>query len=84
MYYLIMPNPEKRQALILHLKKAGITAVFHYLPLNTSEMGMRLGGRLGQCPIAEDMSDRLLRLPFFTNLSEADQMDVIEKITSFR
>jgi dTDP-4-amino-4,6-dideoxygalactose transaminase len=83
MYYLIMPDLATRQGLISHLKEAGISAVFHYLPLHLSEMGLRLGGRPGDCPVTEDLSDRLLRLPFFTDLAEADQMRVIERASSF-
>jgi len=83
MYYLILPDLATRQALISHLKEAGISAVFHYLPLHLSEMGLRLGGRPGDCPVTEDLSDRLLRLPFFTDLTEGDQMRVIETASSF-
>lgn len=83
MYYLIMPDLAARQALISHLKNAGIGAVFHYLPLHLSEMGLRLGGRPGDCPVTEDLSDRLVRLPFFTDLTDADQMRVIETVSSF-
>lgn len=83
MFYLIMPDLATRQALISHLKEAGISAVFHYLPLHSSEMGLRLGGRLGECPVTEDLSDRLLRLPFFTDLTEADQVRVIDTVSSF-
>jgi dTDP-4-amino-4,6-dideoxygalactose transaminase len=83
MYYVIMPDLATRQGLISYLKDAGVSAVFHYLPLHLSEMGMRLGGRSGDCPVTEDLSDRLLRLPFFTDLSESDQVRVIESVTSF-
>ena len=84
MYYVVMPNLEMRQALIAHLKDAGISAVFHYLPLHTSEMGKSLGGRQGECPVTEDVSDRLLRLPFYTSLTQNDQARVIEALSSFK
>ena len=83
MYYLIMPSLEARQRLIAHLKNRGVLAVFHYMPLHLSEMGLRLGGRRGQCPVAESISDRLLRLPFYNTLSEAEQFEVIRSIQEF-
>ncbi|MBC8107970.1 MAG: dTDP-4-amino-4,6-dideoxygalactose transaminase [Anaerolineae bacterium] len=83
MYYLLMPTLAARTALIDHLKSHGILSVFHYLPLHLSDMGKRLGGRAGDCPVTEDVSDRLLRLPFYNGLSEADQMRVVETVRSF-
>jgi dTDP-4-amino-4,6-dideoxygalactose transaminase len=55
--------------------------VFHYLPLHLSDMGRRVGGRPGQCPVTEDVSDRLVRLPFFTAMSAAEQEEVIAAVT---
>src|ERR1041385_2523185 len=84
MFYLLMPALDERQALIAHLRERGIIAVFHYLPLNASEMGVRLGARAGDCPVAENVSERLVRLPFFNNLSEMNQDRVIDAIISWR
>ena len=84
MYYLVLPSLAHRQALIAHLKKRGILSVFHYLPLHLSDMGRKLGGKPGDCPVTEDVSDRLLRLPFYNELSDADQREVIEAVKSFR
>lgn len=83
MFYLILPSLESRQALIAHLKQNQITAVFHYLPLHLSDMGRRYGGLPGQCPIAEDLSGRLVRLPLFFDLTEADQSRVIDAVLRF-
>lgn len=83
MFYMLLPSLEIRQALIDHLKSHGILSVFHYLPLNLSEMGIRNGGKPGQCPVCEDVSDRLLRLPFYNSLSEAEQNDVVDVIKTF-
>lgn len=83
-FYLLLPSLERRQALIDHLKSRGILAVFHYLPLHISEMGRQFGGQQGDCPVTEDISDRLLRLPFYVELNEADLSYIVESITSFR
>jgi len=82
MYYLLLPSPEARTALIAWLRERGILAVFHYLPLHLSAMGRRYGGREGQCPVAEDVTDRLVRLPFYTDMSTAEQNEVIEGLVT--
>lgn len=83
MFYMLLPSIQIRQGLIKHLKDRGILSVFHYLPLHLSEMGKRHGGLSGQCPVSEDVSDRLLRLPFYNSLSDEEQMEVINAIKSF-
>ncbi len=83
MFYLLMPSLEQRRDLIAHLKACGILSVFHYVPLHLSEMGRRFGGRQGDCPVTEDISDRLLRLPFYNDMTEAEQRRVVEAINEF-
>ncbi len=83
MYYLLLPSFERRQALIRFLKERGIMAVFHYLPLHMSDMGKSFGGKQGDCPVTEDLSDRLLRLPFYNDISEGEQEQVIRGIKDF-
>jgi dTDP-4-amino-4,6-dideoxygalactose transaminase len=83
MYYLVMPDSRDRDALLAHLKKQGVHAVFHYLPLHTSPMGRRFGGREGQCPVTEEVSQRLIRLPFYAGLAVDDQERVVDKVRCF-
>jgi len=83
MYYLILPSLQRRQSLMAHLKSEGILGVFHYLPLHLSDMGRRFGGKEGDCPVTEDLSDRLLRLPFYNDLTESEQAHVVEAVTKF-
>jgi len=84
MFYLLLPTLRRRDALIAHLKECGILSVFHYLPLHLSEMGRKLGGKEGDCPVTESVSDRLLRLPFYNALTREDQELVIESLISFK
>ena len=84
MFYLLMPNFASRQALIEHLRRAGILAVFHYIPLHSSAMGMRYRGSDTARPVTQDVSDRLLRLPFYNDLTNEEQSRVIERVTAFR
>jgi dTDP-4-amino-4,6-dideoxygalactose transaminase len=83
MYYLVMPSLEKRQSLISFLKSHGILSVFHYVPLHLSPMGQRMGGRTGACPVSEQKSERLVRLPFYNSLSQSDQDKVVRAVQEF-
>ena len=83
MYYLLMPSLEARTAFIARLKEKGITSVFHYLPLNRSEYAARMandGWQMVACPVTEDVSDRIVRLPFYTSMTEEDQERVIKVV----
>ena len=80
LFYLLLPSPAARAALIAHLKLAGIDAVSHYVPLHLSPMGRLFGGRMGECPVTEDVSERLLRLPLSAGLQLDEQDRIIEAI----
>jgi len=80
MFYIILPSTESRDLCMHRLQANGIGATFHYQPLHLSSMGKSLGGRVGDCPVAEDMSSRLLRLPFFTSLTKEEQDHVMETV----
>lgn len=84
LFYLLMPSLAERQRLITGLKERGILSVFHYLPLHISPMGKRFGGKTGDCPVTESVSERLVRLPFYNDLAETEQERVIEAIKSIR
>jgi len=84
MFYLLMPTLEDRQAFIQHTKELGLMCVFHYLPLNASPMGAVQGASVGECPVTETMSDLLVRLPFFNNMTLAEQQRVIEGVLAFQ
>ena len=83
LFYLLVPSLAERQALIAHLRDRGIQGIFHYIPLHASPMGQRFGGRPGDCPVAESVSDRVVRLPLFSSLTEEQQMRVIDAVRSF-
>jgi dTDP-4-amino-4,6-dideoxygalactose transaminase len=83
LFYLLMPSLDARQGLIRHLRDRGVGAVFHYLPLHVSPMGRQFGGRPGDCPVTEDISDRLVRLPLYNDLSPDTQAGVIADIEAF-
>jgi dTDP-4-amino-4,6-dideoxygalactose transaminase len=84
MFWLLLPKLAAQRGLIEHLAARRIKAVFHYQPLHLTPMGRRLGGRRGQCPVAESVADRIVRLPFYNDLPEAGQARVVEAVLSFR
>jgi dTDP-4-amino-4,6-dideoxygalactose transaminase len=84
LFYMLLPTAADRTRFIEHLAERGIHAVFHYIPLNLSSKGRELGGVPGECPVAEDVSTRLVRLPFFTGLTETNQAYVIDMIEEFK
>ncbi|MGB1286736.1 MAG: dTDP-4-amino-4,6-dideoxygalactose transaminase [Aggregatilineales bacterium] len=83
MYYMLLPSMSIRTKLIDYLNERGINAVFHYLPLNASDKGRELGSKIGDCPVTEDISDRLLRLPFYNDMSDDEQNEVVEALYNF-
>jgi len=83
MFYMLLPTLELRQSFIAHLRKRDIMSVFHYLPLHLSDMGVKFGGRPGDCPVTERVSDQLVRLPFHNALTDIDQQRVIDAILEF-
>ena len=83
MFYLLLPTLELRQKLIAYLRERGVYSVFHYLPLHLSDMGQRFGGKTGDCPVTERVSDQLIRLPFHNALTSTEQEQVIDLIHEF-
>ena len=70
--------------LISQLKAKGILSVFHYNLLHLSEAGLKFAGGPSNCPVTEEVSERLLRLPFYNDLSENDQDQVTAAVTNSR
>jgi len=82
LFHMLMPSTRSRDALISHLRARGILAVFHYQPLHDSPFGRRLQP-CSECPVTDDVSGRLIRLPFYTNMEDADVETVIEAVCAF-
>lgn len=83
MFYVLMPSLEARARFIQFLRDRDIGAVFHYIPLHSSPFARSLGVSV-ECPVTTDVSDRLVRLPFFNGLTEAMQSRIIDAIRTFR
>jgi dTDP-4-amino-4,6-dideoxygalactose transaminase len=79
LFYVLLPTRELRDLLMDRLRSRGITAVFHYVPLHTSPMGHRLGTDQRSLPHTEELSGRVLRLPFFYGI-EQDELEYIAHV----
>ena len=79
MYYVLLPDLERRTAVMDKLRKADVHSVFHYVPLHTSPAGKRYGRAVGDLNVTDDISDRLLRLPMWVGMEET-QVEVIKTI----
>jgi dTDP-4-amino-4,6-dideoxygalactose transaminase len=82
-YFLRFQYGEQRTRFINHMKEFEISCVFHYQPLNTSPVGKKFGGFEGQCLVAEQAGECLVRLPLFNSMSDDDQTRVIEATLTF-
>lgn len=84
LFYLIMPTETIRNEFIAYMEQNNILAPFHYLPLHSSPMGTRFGAKKGDCPISEQVSGCLVRLPLYNSMSCSEQDAVIEAVRSFK
>lgn len=80
MFYLLMPSMRVRDHVLNRLREARIRAAFHYVPLHSSPFGRSLGAHGDSCPVATDISERLLRLPFHSRLTEEQCQRVADEV----
>ncbi|WP_425421104.1 dTDP-4-amino-4,6-dideoxygalactose transaminase [Phaeodactylibacter xiamenensis] len=81
-FYLVLPNGEKRDALMYYLRERGIQAPFHYLALHQS-MYFKNYYKGPALPNSVKFTDCLIRLPLFVELSTEQQDRVIQEIYNF-
>lgn len=84
LFYMVFPSFEERTGMIEYLKEQNIHAIFHYQPLHLSKMGRKFGGRTGDCPVTENVSNCLLRLPFYNDYTDEEQAYVIGKVKEYK
>lgn len=82
-FCLLCKSKIERDALLIHLKEAGILALFHYLPLHKSPFIESLGEAPAYLPHAEYFADNSVRLPLFAELPEEDVRRIAKVIHQF-
>jgi dTDP-4-amino-4,6-dideoxygalactose transaminase len=80
LFYILFHSEKMRNFVMDTLKKNKISTVFHYVPLHSSPLGLKLGNRKEDLPVTEDLNVRLLRLPMFAGLTSEQIQSVTEKI----
>jgi len=83
LFYLMLDSERERDRLSKYLNDRGVVSVFHFLPLHTSPMGLKLGYRKGDLPVTEKISDGLLRLPFYNDMTAEEQDYVIQSVKQY-
>ena len=78
LFYVLLPDQRTRDHVLDEMRASGVHATFHYVPLHSSPHGRRVSARPVDCPTTDDVSGRLLRLPFFTSLDPATTDRVVE------
>jgi dTDP-4-amino-4,6-dideoxygalactose transaminase len=80
LYYLLLEDRERRDALISALAERGVNCVFHYVPLHSAPAGRRYGRAGGDLDVTDDVSGRLVRLPLWIGMPPADVQRVIDEV----
>ena len=73
----------QRDALLRHLAVAGINATFHFVPLHSSPAGMAATDGVAECPVTDDVSGRLIRLPLYYDLTSPEVDRICESVLQF-
>jgi dTDP-4-amino-4,6-dideoxygalactose transaminase len=80
-YYVLLDGAQQQQRALTALNDAGVNAVFHYVPLHSSEAGQRYGRAEGSLATTEDVARRLIRLPLWSGMHEGHVSQDVEALT---
>jgi len=80
LFYVLFTDEQTRDKAMEDLKKQGIHAVFHYIPLHSAPMGQRYGYSEGDLPVTEDLSGRLLRLPMYAGMRDDELQFTVSRV----
>lgn len=83
MFYVLLSDRRTRDGALAALREHGIQGTFHYVPLHSAQGGERFGARPTSCPVTDDISGRLLRLPFYNELTDAEAERVVEAFLGY-
>lgn len=80
LYYILLGDEQERDRVLTEMNERGVNAVFHYQPLHSSPFGRRHGRAAGELGVTNDASARLLRLPLWAGMEEADIAYVVDVV----
>ena len=82
-YHVLVKDLRTRSKLTTYLKKRGILSVSHYVPLHSSIGGKKYGRKVGEMTVTDSVSDRLIRLPLFYDITYKELEEVIVSVKEF-
>jgi dTDP-4-amino-4,6-dideoxygalactose transaminase len=80
MFYVLLEEGVDRKSVLEQMKQNGVHAIFHYVPLHSSPAGKRYGRVPGEMEFTDKLSERIIRLPLWVGMRDADQERVIETL----
>jgi dTDP-4-amino-4,6-dideoxygalactose transaminase len=78
MFYLLVKDRPTRDAVLERMRAEGVNPTFHYVPLHSSDAGRRFSAEPTECPVSDDISGRLIRLPFYNNVTAPESDRVVQ------
>jgi dTDP-4-amino-4,6-dideoxygalactose transaminase len=84
LFPILAPTPEIRQRFLDHTRSAGVACTFHYLPLHLSPAGRRFGNCDSDAPNTVFISDHLVRIPLFSDITEEEIINIVEIVSAFK
>ena len=82
LFHLLLPDQGTRSRVMARMREHGVATTFHYVPLHSSDGGRKFAARETSCPVSEDVSSRLMRLPLHAGLTDADVDRVLHELLS--
>jgi dTDP-4-amino-4,6-dideoxygalactose transaminase len=82
-FYMLLPDEAARDRCLGHLRRAGVQATFHYVPLHSSPFGLSLDPDPPRLPVTDRVAATLLRLPLHPGLADEDVERVVTAVRSF-
>jgi dTDP-4-amino-4,6-dideoxygalactose transaminase len=82
MFYVLLRDRATRDEVLAAMRADDIQPTFHYVPLHSSEAGRKFSAGAADCPVTDDISGRLLRLPFYNDLTAGDSVRVVASLVS--
>lgn len=79
-FYLLLPDLQRRKQFLDGLNQRGVNAIFHYIPLHSSPAGKRYGRACGDLKLTQEISDRVVRLPLWAGMGEEEVSVVIDAV----
>ena len=83
MFYFLARDLAERTELLQQIRAVGVNAVFHYVPLHSSPAGQRYGRCGSGMAVTDLVADRLVRLPLYHDMTEAEQDRILDVVFDF-